>query len=501
MPSDRQRRFPAGSRAAIRVGVWALGLTLALGATLIAPAGAASDPTGAPALAWKPCGAGVQCATLTVPQDDANPAGPTFDLALIRAPARDPKRRIGSLVTNPGGPGGSGIEFLRGELGSLDPTLRDRFDVVSWDPRGTGSSDPVDCGYDMDRYYALDSSPDTPAEQAALVAGTQAFVDACWRNQGDALRHVSTADTVGDLERIRAALGDPGLTYLGYSYGTSIGAEYAEAHPERVRALVLDGAVDPSISASDGEVQQAAGFEGVLDDFFVWCARRRSCAFHGGGDPKAAYLALSRRIDRAGLAVPGSRPTRRLSQSEFDLGVASAIYGGRDGYQLLARALADAERGRGATVAALADSYTERRPDGTYGTSQDAFLAISCADGPPVGTIADVAATGAAAAAVAPILGPGIVSNALTCALWPFQGPPAAPVHVTGSPPSMVVGTLDDPATPVAWARSLATQLGATLVTAPGYQHTAFGQGNACVDTAVVAFLVTAERPPGPVTC
>ena len=217
------------------------------------PAGAQASSTSSSAAAapstldWRSCRGGFQCATLTVPWDDAVPDGRTVDLALLRAPARDQERRIGSLVMNPGGPGGSAVEFVRSIYSSLPAELRDRFDIVGFDPRGSGQSDPVECGYDMDALYALDFSPDDQAERDELIAGMQSFVDACVVTNGDYLRHVSTADTVRDLEKVRAALGDDKLTFLGYSYGTYIGAKYAEAFPDKVRALVLDGAVDPSI--------------------------------------------------------------------------------------------------------------------------------------------------------------------------------------------------------------------------------------------------------------
>lgn len=454
-------------------------------------------------LRWRGCGSGFECSTLTVPWDDAAPDGPTVDLALIRSPARDAPRRIGSLLLNPGGPGGSAVDFVRAVAGSLPARLRDRFDIVGVDPRGSGRSDPVDCGYDMARFYALDLSPDDPAERDALVAGMQDFVDACVAANGDYLRHISTEDTVRDLDKVRAALGDEKLTFLGFSYGTYIGAQYAAAYPERVRALVLDGAVDPSIPSQQMQVQQAAGFEGVLNGFLKWCAKRTECAFHRDGRTAATFDTLAARIDRDGLEVPGARPSRTLSATEFDLGIGAIGYEGRAGYAYLGEALDAADRGDGTAVAGLSDSYTERNPDGSYGDIQEAFLAISCADGPPVGTVADVARIEAAAREVAPRTGASIVNNSLPCALWPFPGEEAAPVSAPTAPPIVVVGTRRDPATPFAWAKSLVAQLGgrAVLISAPGAQHTSFGLGNPCVDGAVVRYLVDLEAPGRTLVC
>jgi len=470
---------------------------LALGVLPVPPAGADSG------LRWRSCRGGFECATLTVPWDDAAPDGPTVDLAIVRAPARDPQRRIGSLLINPGGPGGSAIGFVRGSYGALPAELRDRFDIVGVDPRGSGESDPVSCGYDMASFYAADFSPDDQAERDALAAEVRRFVDACVAANGDYLRHVSTADTVRDLDKVREALGDEKLTFLGYSYGTLIGARYAEAYPDRVRALVLDGAVDPAIPSQEMQVEQAAGFEGVLDGFLRWCAKHTDCAFHRDGQTARAFDDLSARVDREGLPVPDTRPERVLSDTEFELGVGAIGYEGKAGYRYLGEALDAADRGDGSAIADLSDSYTERNGDGTYGTIQDAFLAISCADGPAVGSVADVARIEAAAAAVAPRTGPGIVNNSLACAQWPFPGQPASRVSAPTAPPIVVVGTRRDPATPFAWAKSLVAQLGgrAVLISAPGAQHTSFGLGNACVDDAVVRYLVDLAAPRTTLVC
>jgi pimeloyl-ACP methyl ester carboxylesterase len=495
-------RFVAGA-IAVSVALGTFGMSGGLGARpRQAEAQTTAPPTQATGLRWRACGSSFQCTTFAVPLDYGAPDGPTIELALIRLPAREPSRRIGSLLMNPGGPGASAVEFVRAFAGSLDSDLRDHFDVVGVDPRGSGQSARVDCRFDMSSYYALDFSPDSADERSALIDGVQRFVDACVAAEGQKLRHVGTDDTVRDLERVRAALGDEKLTYLGFSYGTYIGAKYAAAYPGRVRALVLDGAVDPSLDAKEMQVEQSAGFERVLDGFLRWCARNRQCAFRRGGSTERAFDALRRRVDRDGLVVPRTQPPRLLSPTEFELGLAAILYEGVAGYADLGDALDAADRGDGRAIAALSDGYTNRTDEGTYRGIEQAFLAISCADGPPVGSLAEVRRIEAAAALVAPRTGPGIVNNSIACALWPFTGPEAAPIRAPDAPPILVVGTRRDPATPFAWAKSLSRQLeSAVLISAPGAQHTAFGLGIDCVDDTVVRYLVDLEAPRRRLVC
>jgi len=487
----------------IRRVVAAVLVILVIAALLIEGiAGAQTGTVAGRTLRWRACGGSFECSTMRVPLDYANPDGAQVAIEAIRLPARDPSKRIGSLVVNPGGPGGSGVEYVASQADTLPDELRDRFDIVGFDPRGTGQSDPVNCKFDLSAYYRLDFSPDDDAERAALIAGIQSFVDACTRNEGSRLAYLSTDYTIRDLDELRAALGDDKLTFLGYSYGSYLGAKYAETYPDRVRALVLDGAVDPSLDASQQQVEQAAGFEGVLNGFLKWCAANASCDFHRDGKPARALDRLLARVDREGMPVPDSRPERALSPTEFDLGLASALYEGRGGFHFLASALDAADRGDGRGMAELADSYTQRNRDGSYGNIEEAFLAIGCADGPPVGTVNDVWTIEAAAAQAAPRLGRSIVNNSVACALWPEKGAAAAPVRAPTAPPILVVGTKKDPATPFAWARALTQQLGSgVLITAPGEQHTAFGLGIRCVDDAVVRYFVDTTPPRSDLDC
>ena len=476
----------------------ALALLVALvGVTGVAvtPATADAAPDPSSKLVWRSChGADVECARLTVPLDDTNPADTrTIDLALERVPARDPERRIGSLVVNPGGPGAPGADFAPEIAGNLPNEIQDRFDIVGFDPRGTGKSAGVDCGDRYDGLYALDFDPDTARERQALDDANRALVESCVRRDGDRLPFLTTDRAARDMDRIRVALGDDRLTYLGYSYGTLLGAQYAAQFPDRVRALVLDGAVDPALDGLTSQLAQAEGFERSLDLFLASCAHRRSCAFHGGDHPGAAYDALRARVDKR--PIPAGRG-RKLNGTLFDIGIAQLLYDGEASWPEVAHVLAAAERGDGRALVGYADLYTGRSSDGTYDDLQESFLAIGCADGPPIGGLEGMQAIEKEAARVAPRLGRSVVNNSLACAFWPVAAPPAQPLHAPGAPPILVIGTRNDPATPLSGARALARELGSgVLMIASGAQHTAFASGNACVDGAVQRYFVDL-RPP-----
>jgi pimeloyl-ACP methyl ester carboxylesterase len=478
-------------------GVRALGLVVATvvlsGATLAMPTAATSVAGDAP-LDWQLCRGGTsECATLAVPLDDTVADSPTIDVALLRVPARDQSRRIGSLLVNPGGPGAPGRDFAADIAEGLPVPIRDRFDIVGFDPRGTGETIPVRCTDELDPLYETDWEPDSADERTALEDANRAFVDSCRRIAGDRLDYVSSDRTVRDMERIRAALGDDQLSYLGFSYGSYLGAKYAALFPDRVRALVLDGAVDPSLDAMTYQVQQAVGFEHSLELFLEDCERSGSCAFADGKDPGKAYDALRAHTDATPIPAEGGRV---LNQTLFDIGVSELLYDGENSWSALDDALAAAAGGDGSDLVSYADLYTGRDDDGLYDNAQAAFTAIGCADGPPVGDAAGLRAIEEAATRAAPRVGASIINNSMACAFWPIASPEPAVVAAPESAPILVLGTRNDPATPVVWAHGLAEQLGSgRLVTAGGAQHTAFARGNACVDRIVVRYLVQGVAP------
>ncbi|HEV3135325.1 MAG TPA: alpha/beta hydrolase [Acidimicrobiia bacterium] len=478
-----------------------------IGISATAPqAGAATQPSlpkpPAPKLDWKGCGGDNECAKLTVPLDYDHPGnGKTIKVALLRVRATDQKKRIGSLLINPGGPGASGVKFAREFASILPDKIKSRFDIVGFDPRGSGSTVPIRCENNLDGVFSADYSPDTPAERADLATRLQQLAQSCEARSGNLLPYVSSESSVRDMDRIRQAVGDKKLTYLGYSYGTYLGTLYAKLFPDKVRALVLDGAIDPNLSAIEVGAEQAGGFERSLDAFLADCSANRRCSFYNGGDSAGAFDRLAAQVDAQ--PVPAGHG-RTLGGGEFDLGVAQALYSGKEGYTRLDQALAAAAGGDGSRLLALSDEYTGRHNDGTYDSSQPAFWAIGCRDGPSVGGPDAYAAAEPQFSAAAPRVGVALLNAGLICAYWPV--PPVAneaPVHVDGTPPILVVGTTNDPATPLKWAQGLSHELSSgVLLTAEGTQHTAFVTAfNQCVDDHVVTYLVDLRPPPAGTTC
>ena len=463
-------------------------------------AAAPSAPPPPSALAWTRCGQ-LECATLSVPLDHRQPDGRQIGIALNRRRASDPSRRIGSLLVNPGGPGASGVDLLPSILGRLSAGTKARFDVVGFDPRGTGRSSPVRClpSAQLAAYFAIDPTPDDAAEKTALVQAVERFVAGCRQRSGDLLSHVGTADAVRDMDRIRAAVGDEKLTFLGFSYGTSLGATYAEMFPDRVRALVLDGAIDPSLDTPSLNRAQGEGFERAFSAFAADCqARGRACPWRPPGGPtKEAFVALAARID----ARPAQAGSRRVGPSEFFLGSAAFLYS-RQTWPALARGLAQAETGVGTLILAGFDSLVNRNPDGSFANDQEANAAINCLDNPAPKDVAAYEREAADAARTTPAFGPAVAWSGLVCGLWPV--PPsgrAERLRAAGTPPILVIGTTNDPATPYEWAEALAGQLPqGRLLRFEGEGHTAYGE-NACTTRIADAYLVDLTIPAGQLRC
>jgi pimeloyl-ACP methyl ester carboxylesterase len=468
------------------------------GAAAATPTPSAASARPAPgALAWKGCDGSFECASFAVPLSYASSAGGTLDLAVVRKKATGPGARIGSLVVNPGGPGESAVGYLERAYAGLPGAVRARFDLVAFDPRGVGRSAPVRCGTtaQLDAYFHLDPQPDTPAELTAYVAADRALAQGCAARSARVLPHVSTADAAEDMDRLRAALGDARLTYLGYSYGTAIGAAYLEAHPRSVRAMVLDGAIDPALTWDGLLAGQSTGFDRAFEAFLADC-ERTSCAFRRAatGDLGAAFDALAQRVDRAELPGEGRRT---VGPGELTLGVGAGLYNRQYGWPAIASALAAAQGGDGRALLSLSDSYLERRADG-YENVQEANLAVNCIDRPwPRGT-APYTALADKVRATAPRFGPAIVLSGLACATWtvPSAGRPHA-VRAEGAPPVVVIGTTRDPATPYVWAQALAGQLASgVLLTHEGDGHTVYRAGApACILGPVDRYLLTTQAP------
>lgn len=448
-------------------------------------------------ITWTPCDGDLQCGTLIVPLDYADPNdGQTISVALVRHPADVPADRIGSLVIEPGGPGVSGVDDMANELSSLTPGLLDDFDVVMFDPRGVGRSDPVTCGETAGAPPAAlpDPVPTTPSAQAATIAGFRQYAAACEKASGTVLPHVGSVDAARDLERLRIALGDSGLTYMGQSYGSLLGLTYASMFPTHVRAMVLDSVIDPALSFDQITQGQANGFEASLQSFFSWCAGTSSCLWRTGSDPTSTLLAQI--ASSAATPVPAGNGRSAGAGELYD-----ALLGGlysRSDWPELGDALAADAAGNGAQVVAMSDAYNRNGSS----NGSDAAVAIDCLDHPVSHDLAGYGLLADSFEASAPVFGPLLAWGEASCAVWPVPATrTAGPVAADGAPPILVVGTTADPATPYQWAVNVAHELQhGVLLTRDGVDHVAYFYSS-CVRNYVQTYLVSGVTPPTGTTC
>jgi pimeloyl-ACP methyl ester carboxylesterase len=457
--------------------------------------GAVPSPS---AISWASCTAGFQCATLQVPLDYAHPDAQRIGLALIRKPATSSANRIGSLLVNFGGPGESGVQSLP-DFAKSFATLNRSFDLVSWDPRGVGQSSPVQCvdGPAEDAYLALDSVLDDPQEKQAGIQADKDLAAACQQRNAAILPFMDTASSARDLDLMRAALGDPKLTYLGFSYGTFLGQTYAKLFPSHIRALSLDGVVDPSVPANDSNLAQIVGFEQNLEAFLADCRARTSCAYGRSGDPGSKLTALMTQLDTTPLAVGGRQLTRALAMT----GVLQALYD-QSLWPYLDQALTAVDKGDGRILLFLADTYTGRNADGTYNNLfNGAYISTYCLDWAVPQDVAAYDALGPAYTKASPLFGPWSQYSNLQCAYWPVKATRSTgPIEVTGAPPILLVGGTNDPATPYADSQSVNKQIqGSVLLTRQGNGHTSY-LASTCVAAAENSYLIDLTAPaPGTV--
>ncbi|MEU3982514.1 alpha/beta hydrolase [Streptomyces sp. NPDC026672] len=458
-------------------------------------------------LTWRDCGApGFQCATMKAPLDYANPGSGDVKLAVARkkATAAGKGEPLGSLLVNPGGPGGSAIDYLQQYAGVGYPAeVRAHYDMVAMDPRGVARSEPVACldGRRMDTFTQTDVTPDDHKETDALVGAYRTFAEGCGARSARLLRHVSTVEAARDMDVLRAVLGDRRLNYVGASYGTFLGATYAGLFPDRAGRLVLDGAIDPSLSARRLNLDQTAGFETAFQAFARDCARQADCPLGGKGATPAQVAdrlkAFFRKLD-AHPVPGGDADGRELGESLAATGVIAAMYDEATWPQLREALTSAIEKNDGAGLLALSDSYYERDAGGHYSNLMSANAAVNCLDLPPAFSTPDqVEKVLPEFEKASPVFGPGLAWASLNCAHWPVRatGEPHR-IEAKGAAPIVVVGTTRDPATPYRWAQALSRQLSsARLLTYVGDGHTAYGRGSACIDSAINAYLLKGTPP------
>jgi pimeloyl-ACP methyl ester carboxylesterase len=464
---------------------------------------AASSGWPVPVLEWAPCDNGFECADALVPRDYAEPDGATYRVRVTRRPARNAASRIGALFFNFGGPGGGAISALQGTANGRFAALNERFDLVALDPRGTGASEAViDCGVNQEA-EGLYSQPFFTPENLdieAWMARAQRYVDACVESDDGVIGIAATANVARDLDRVRAALGDERLSYLGYSYGTFLGATFAALFPSRYRALVLDAPVDPDQyinRPTEGLWAQTAAMEAALSRFFEACAADPvACRGFGGDDPALAYDRLVAELTLEPLAVPGSG--RPLDADDVLFATVLMLYD-KGSWNTLAAALAALAGGNGAPLRQLADSVYGRNEDGSYDPAGDGYFVLSATEQTYASDAQLFLDGGELSAAEFEHFYSNVGYSELPYGLFPihssgaFRGPFVASA---GAPPILVVGTRFDPATPYAGAISLVEQLGnARLLTMQGDGHGAYGGNSACIDASVDAYLLEGTLP------
>ncbi|MEV4637036.1 alpha/beta hydrolase [Actinoplanes sp. NPDC049548] len=466
---------------------------------------------------WTPCpevpqkligrgadGMTYDCASVAVPRDwNAPRSGETYEVAMIRIRSRTQQSRIGSLLINPGGPGGSGIDFAVSlsfgpAFGGLPAEVTDKFDLVGFDPRGVGRSSPVKCISDADQDATFSASPDprSDADFQQIVALNKRVAEGCGQKYGDQLGTFSTEQAAKDLDALRTAVGDAKTTYLGFSYGTLLGATYAQLYPDKIRALVLDGAVDPKQDFVAGSEAQAKGFERAFTNFTTWCkATPATCPI-----APDARKAVTDALAKAEVSPVQGDDGRQATAGWIFVAVISSLYT-EAGWQQLAKAVDKLQEGDAEGIFDLADRYADRRPDGTYSNLFDANLAVNCADTDEAPSVERIRELQGQWRAKYPLFGAALAMGMMPCTFWPGKKDPYPAGAADGAPPIVVVGTTGDPATPYENTAELAGMLGTgQVLTWEGEGHTAY-PSTPCIVTAVDQYLINLKVPQKGLRC
>jgi pimeloyl-ACP methyl ester carboxylesterase len=439
-------------------------------------------------LQWKSCYENYQCTNLLVPIDYTELKIGTFNISVLKYPITGGKK-LGSLIVNPGGPGGSGVDYAYAAEYLFTPAILDAYDIVGFDPRGVGRSEPIICLNDkeLDANYASDSKPDNEQEFAQTLIESKKFIQQC-EKKNKHLTSFSTANAARDMDILRQAVGDKQLNYMGKSYGTFLGTLYAQFFPDKVGRMVLDGAVDPSISNFQQLLTQAIGFDKAFASFVTDCAKRSDCPLP---KDKTAAIDEMKKI----LSQLEKKPNKRLSESLALLGTASALYDSATGWPKLRAAIREVKRGKSDKFLELADEYTGRAEDGYANNEFDSGAVIDCLDFADNRSVEQMKVDAQAFAKQAPLFGPYLAYSGLVCQY--FETPKATEVVPTQTAnPVVIIGTTGDPATPYEWAQGLRKILtNSVLISLTGDGHTGQGQGNNCVDGQVDEFYLENKIP------
>lgn len=482
-----------------------------------APSTPAADPSSAAATApaalqryyeqsldWAACDGNYECAELTVPKDYAKPEAGDTTIAVVRQEPGDHPN--GYLVLNPGGPGGSGIDYAEAASAVVSPAVMKAYNVVGFDPRGVGRSEPIDCLTDaeLDEWIAEDGEPDSAAEQKRLLAEAEEFGLRCKENDPDLVPYLDSESVVKDLDVLRAALGEDQLNYLGFSYGTFLGALYAEEFGPQTGRMVLDGVLPPHLSEQEVGLGQAKGFEDALRRYVADCQKQADCPV-AAPSVAAGEAKMQRFLESLDDKPLPTDSGRKLDQALGAGAVLYHLYFPYSGdWDLLTEGLRDAFAGDGTKLLSMYDTRLERSPDGSYRTnSQEVFYAVNCLDRSAGVAVEDLAAIADRWAQAAPTFGRYLAWSQAVCAKWPVDAK-GAPREVTGSEagPILLVATAHDPATPQQWAQALADRMpNAHLIVWESDGHTAYTNGSACVDDAVDAYLVDGTLPESGTVC
>jgi pimeloyl-ACP methyl ester carboxylesterase len=452
-------------------------------------------------LQWQSCYENYQCADVLVPIDYRNLKTGTFNISVLKYPTTN-KKKLGSLIVNPGGPGGSGVDYAYAAEYLFSPAILKAYDIVGFDPRGVSRSEPIICLTDkeLDANYASDAKPDNEKEFAQTLIDSKKFIQQC-EEKNKHLRSFSTANAARDMDILRQAVGDKQLNYMGKSYGTFLGTLYAQYFPDKVGRMVLDGAVDPTISDFQQSLTQAIGFDKAFAAFAADCNRISDCPLPNDKDEAIDFMKqLFKQAEKKPIALKLNN--RILSESSMVLGTASALYDSATGWPDLRAAIAQVKNGEGGTFLKLADEYTGRLEDGSYRSNEfDSAAIIDCLDFPDPRSIEVMKKNARAFDEQAPLFGPYLAYSGLGCKY--FAAPKTTQIQATRTANRIVIiGTTGDPATPYQWAQGLNKILtNSVLISLTGEGHTGQGQGNTCVDLNVDRYLISGSTKSSQVIC